>query len=75
MHTQFISDFIARTRPQQSTESIDTTNLPHRAGGYAGFGDQIWNFYADRRQKWTEEGQRLQTPQAVIDAACDELQE
>jgi len=75
MQTQFISDFIARTMPQQSTQNIDLTNLPRRVGGYAGFADEIWNFYAERRQRVTEEGQRLQNPQSVIDDACEELQE
>lgn len=76
MPTPFISDFIARARPQQSsTQNIDLSDLLHRGGGYAGFVDEIWNFYAERRQKVTEEGQRLQNPQSEIDKAYDELQE
>jgi len=75
MQTQFISDFIARARAQQSTQRIDFSDLPRRVGGYAGFADEIWNFYAERRQRVTEEGQRLQNPQSVIDNACEELQE
>lgn len=73
MQTQFISDFIARARAQQSTQRIDFSDLPRRVGGYAGFADEIWNFYAERRQRVAEEGQRLQNPQSVIDDACEEL--